>query len=136
MHFASGLPEGFQTLEDDKNTPVQPTATSGDAAAVPPAKADPVISGMRGTSTILIYLDLPAALNAGLKFGRSDNGVILTEGDESGMVPIKFFKRVEERRQGYGVIMKDGEILRELPKHLTGGGGSGGGKGRGRGRGR
>lgn len=134
VHFASGLPEGFQTLEDDVDTILESLDLNDGKEGIPPppAKADPVISGMRSTSTILIYLDLPAALQGGLKFGKSENGVILTEGDEKGVVPTQFFKRVEERRLGYGVIMKDGEVLKELPKHVTVGGGVGRGRGRGR----
>ncbi|KAJ7889229.1 KptA family-domain-containing protein [Mycena leptocephala] len=39
-------------------------------------------SGMRGSSQILIFVDVQRAIDAGLKFFLSDNGVILTEGDE------------------------------------------------------
>ncbi len=97
----------------------------------PRGKKEPVISGMRSTSSILIYLDLLAALAAGLKFGKSQNGVVLTEGDESGFVSIKFFKRVEERKRGYGILMRNGEMVKELPKHLSLGGRGRGGAGRG-----
>ncbi|KAF2101896.1 hypothetical protein NA57DRAFT_34824 [Rhizodiscina lignyota] len=127
IHFAGGLPEGFEPLDDDDDGQEEANATDENPA--PRAKKDPVISGMRNTSTILIYLDFPAALAAGLKFGRSENGVILTEGDEHGFVPTKFFKRVEERKGGYGVLMKNGEVIKELPKHLVSGGGGGGGRG-------
>jgi 2'-phosphotransferase len=37
-------------------------------------------SGMRTTSKVLIYVDVPKAMNAGLQFYVSNNGVILTEG--------------------------------------------------------
>jgi len=54
---------------------------------------DAVISGMRHSAQILIYIDLSAALAAGLKFYISANGVVLCEGP----IPPKFFKRVEGR---------------------------------------
>lgn len=130
VHFAAGLPEGFQTLKDEDE--VGPADGAAEPAQLPASKADPVISGMRSSSTVLVYLDLPAALKEGIKFGRSENGVILTEGDGDGLVPIRFFARVEERKAGFGVLVRDGEVVKELPKHLASG--AGGGRGRGRGR--
>lgn len=50
---------------------------------------------MRKSSQILIYVDLMKALNAGIKFFISDNGVVLTEGDERGYLKPDFFRRVE-----------------------------------------
>ncbi|KAK4988413.1 tRNA 2'-phosphotransferase [Elasticomyces elasticus] len=85
VHFAAGLPPNFKTLlpaaatadddvDDDDQTAAQSRATVS------------VISGMRASSTLLIYLDLPKAMAAGLAFGVSENGVILCEGDERGVV--------------------------------------------------
>ncbi|KAL1940770.1 hypothetical protein VTO73DRAFT_7811 [Trametes versicolor] len=54
-----------------------------------------VISGMRSSSQILIYVDVQKALDAGIKFYISANGVVLTEGDERGFVPPQFFSRIE-----------------------------------------
>src|SRR5579859_5310489 len=51
--------------------------------------------GMRKSSQVLIYVDLRKALAAGIKFHLSDNGVILTEGDERGFLDPKFFSKVE-----------------------------------------
>lgn len=133
IHFASGLPEGFVPLDDDEES--QNGGETAEENAGPRARKDPVISGMRKTSTVLIYLDLPAALAAGLKFGKSENGVILTDGNENGFVSTKFFKRVEERKGGYGVLMKNGEVVKDLPKHVASGGGGGGGRGGKKGRG-
>ncbi|KAK5018222.1 tRNA 2'-phosphotransferase, partial [Cryomyces antarcticus] len=95
MHFAAGLPKGF----------VQHRDSTSDSA---PPHQDPVISGMRASSTVLIHVDLPAALDAGIRFWRSDNGVLLSSGVEeadadveagmpAGVVPLRFFKRVEDR---------------------------------------
>jgi 2'-phosphotransferase len=70
---------------------------------------------MRKTSTILIFLDLAKALDAGLVFGMSDNGVVLTEGNKDGLVPLEFFERVEDRT-GLGVLVQDGKIVKEAPE--------------------
>lgn len=100
VHFASGLPEGFTSVIEQ-----------GEATET----AAPVISGMRKTSTILIFLDLVKAMDAGLAFGLSDNGVVLTEGNKEGLVPMAFFKRVEDRT-GLGVLVEDGTIVKEAPE--------------------
>ena len=106
VHFASGLPAGFKSVVDLD-------------AADPAAPAAPVISGMRSSSTVLVFVDVAMAMEAGLKFWRSDNGVILTEGDENGLVSIKFFQRVEDRT-GAGVLVDDGEVVKEAPKEWVG----------------
>jgi len=118
VHFASGLPTGFQSLED-----------AADAEAE--SSKEPVMSGMRKSSDILIFIDIKKALEEGLKFGRSANGVILSQGDENGIIPTQYFQRVEARRQGLGIIMKDGEVVKELPAELTSGRDSGQRGGRG-----
>uniref|UniRef100_H2YMN6 2'-phosphotransferase n=1 Tax=Ciona savignyi TaxID=51511 RepID=H2YMN6_CIOSA len=57
-----------------------------------------VISGMRQSSQVSIYLDLEKALNDGLKFFQSSNKVVLTEGDIYGRIHPKYFKKVEDCR--------------------------------------
>lgn len=96
VHFASGLPEGFKSLDvtEDKRD----------------RHKEPVISGMRSTSSILIYLDIEKALKAGLKFWRSQNGVILSDGNESGVISIEFFLRVEDRKKG-SILMREGKAV-------------------------
>ncbi|KAF2183151.1 hypothetical protein K469DRAFT_711102 [Zopfia rhizophila CBS 207.26] len=133
IHFASGLPKGFKPMEQTE---------AGDVVK----DAPPVISGMRNSSTVLVYLDIQAAMASGIKFYRSENGVILTEGDDKGFVPYQFFKRVENRKKGGGVLMKDGvlpdgvevnfgEWEKEVGAAGGGKGGRKGGKGRGGGKG-
>lgn len=56
-----------------------------------------VISGMRNSAEIFIYVDLQKALDAGYKFQLSANGVILTPGNDEGFLPPEFFSRVERR---------------------------------------
>ena len=51
--------------------------------------------GMRQSSQILIYVDVQKALDAGIKFFLSSNGVVLTEGDERGFLRPEYFARVE-----------------------------------------
>ena len=63
------------------------------AAGLP---SDGVISGMRTTAQVAIYVDAAAAMAAGIKFYRSDNGVILSEGI-GGVLPPRFFSRVYDR---------------------------------------
>tara|TARA_R110002003_G_scaffold1005_3_gene21970 strand:+ start:6088 stop:6846 length:759 start_codon:yes stop_codon:yes gene_type:complete len=97
IHFASGLPAGFRSL-------------AVDTASTEEKEAAPVISGMRKNSTVLVYIDIQAALAAGIHFYISENGVILTEGNEQGFLSYEFFKRVESRKQGGGVLMSDGKL--------------------------
>lgn len=69
VHFATGLPE-----------------------------SGAVVSGMRKNVDTIIELDLPAAMEAGLKFYRSVNGVILCPGDDAGYVRPEFLKSVSRAR--------------------------------------
>lgn len=99
VHFAAGLPQGFKSIVED-------------------GKADdeaPVISGMRKSSTILMFLDLKKAMEAGVEFWLSDNGVILSGGDSEGIIPLEYFRRVEDRT-GEGVLLEDGKVVKEAPE--------------------
>ena len=57
-----------------------------------------VISGMRGSCDILIFLDLALALQDGLKFYRSRNNVLLCPGNEDGIISPKYFDKVIHRK--------------------------------------
>ncbi|KAF9025339.1 hypothetical protein BDZ89DRAFT_1135501 [Hymenopellis radicata] len=52
------------------------------------------ISGMRKTASVFIYIDVQKALDAGIKFSLSDNGVVLTEGNTDGFLPTTYFSKV------------------------------------------
>ncbi|KAJ5131022.1 uncharacterized protein N7515_007061 [Penicillium bovifimosum] len=94
-----------------------------------------VISGMRHDAQVLIYIDVRKALAAGVPFWRSENGVILSEGvvvvkdgeaekvevekEAQKFVSLDFFHVVVERKVGLGKIWERGELLQELPVHLT-----------------
>eukprot|EP01029_Cantina_marsupialis_P027933 TRINITY_DN774194_c0_g1_i1.p1 TRINITY_DN774194_c0_g1~~TRINITY_DN774194_c0_g1_i1.p1 ORF type:complete len:209 (-),score=44.24 TRINITY_DN774194_c0_g1_i1:114-740(-) len=53
-----------------------------------------VISGMRKNCQIAVYIDSKAAMEAGIKFFISSNGVILSPGNDKGIIPPEFFKEV------------------------------------------
>ena len=103
IHFASGLPAGFISLSSSSNTTT--ASEENDTAAA----AAPVISGMRKSASILIYIDIHAALAAGIPFFVSENGVILTDGGEGDVLSYRLFKRVESRKDGR-VIMENGVL--------------------------
>ena len=65
-------------------------------------KEEGVISGMRGSCDVYIFIDLEKAIKDGIKFFISSNNVILTEGVEGTLHP-KYFKKV---------IGKDGNVLK------------------------
>lgn len=50
---------------------------------------------MRGNSQVLIYIDVSKAIAAGIKFHRSANGVILSEGNDRGFIPPEYFSRID-----------------------------------------
>lgn len=53
-----------------------------------------VISGMRASCELLIYIDLNAAIHDGFDFFVSENHVVLCSGDIQGYLPTKYFKAV------------------------------------------
>ncbi|CAF2112272.1 unnamed protein product [Rotaria magnacalcarata] len=61
-------------------------------------KESGVISGMRGSANLYIYIDLEKALKDDFKFFVSNNNVILCPGDVNGFLPVRYFRSVENRR--------------------------------------
>ena len=59
---------------------------------------------MRNSANILIYVDVQKALEAGIKFFLSSNGVVLTEGDDHGYLRPEFFQKVTDKN---GSELKD-----------------------------
>ena len=53
-----------------------------------------VKSGFRKSCEVLIYLDVKLAITDGYKFYLSQNGVILTEGNERGYLPAKYIMKI------------------------------------------
>lgn len=108
VHFASGLPAGFKSI-----------TMTADGEAADDAAAPPVISGMRNSSTVLMFLDVGRALASGLKLWVSENGVVLSEGDAQGLVPLELFERVEDRT-GQGVLLQAGKVVKDAPASWAG----------------
>ncbi|KAI1375046.1 hypothetical protein F4677DRAFT_424468 [Hypoxylon crocopeplum] len=95
-----------------------------------------VVSGMRSDAEILVFMDVERSLkDGGIRWWISANGVVLTDGNEDGVVPLKYFKEVRGRRQGVGVLWRDGEKVADLPPDIVArvpiGKGSGSGSGSG-----
>ena len=61
---------------------------------------DGVISGMRHDCSVYIWVDVHRAIQSGLTFYESDNGVILTSGDSEGFVSSALFSVVIELHDG------------------------------------
>lgn len=55
-----------------------------------------VISGMRKSCDVFVYIDAASAMEAGVPFFLSTNGVILTPGLEGVLAP-QFFAQVTDR---------------------------------------
>lgn len=73
------------------------------------AQAPEIKSGMRHNSTLLIFIDLRKALEAGIEFFVSENGVVLTSGNKHGVLGVEFFERVVEK--GGGLLVRDGIVF-------------------------
>lgn len=54
-----------------------------------------IISGMRASSQVYIYIDVAKALESGIPFFKSANNVILSPGNENGFIPSELFLKVE-----------------------------------------
>jgi 2'-phosphotransferase len=102
-----------------------------------------VISGMRRDAELLVEVDVARSIaEVGLTWWRSDNGVVLCEGDQTGLISSRFFRRVTGRRMDVGVLWEEGEWVTNLPKGIKAvvppgktPRGERGGRGRGQGRG-
>ena len=56
-----------------------------------------VISGMRKSCNVIIFIDILAALDDEYEFILSNNRVVLTPGNEEGYLPVKYFSKVVDR---------------------------------------
>ena len=137
VHFATGVPKELEARFMAKQSfgsdePAASVAERGleeavptESDAVPAVQAPAVLSGMRNSSTLLIYIDIRAALADGVPFFMSSNGVVLSAGDaETGVVPLKYFERVLER--GGKELVKGGEIVAEADAEMVERSGKGG----------
>ena len=103
-NFTEQMSEPSSTANNDTTLAPVPTLTPSTQVAIPAKQSNssvPVISGMRATATVLIWVDLKRSLEAGaLKWWRSANGVVLTEGDAQRKVGLEWVNRVETRSDG------------------------------------
>ena len=121
IHFSTGIPDyhkktpfsssttnaaalnSAQTADSNAADEVEVVGEDGtkESTSNVDAGREAVISGMRKSATTMIWVDLArSAEQGGLKWWRSDNGVILTEGDQEGMVKMEWVDRVEKRGTG------------------------------------
>jgi 2'-phosphotransferase len=151
VHFAVGVPgEKGKRAAQDQGTPKSvPAPIEGEDDATGEEKEVKVKSGMRLDAQVLVYIDVPRALQAPeeatrLKWWTSANNVILSEGDANGIVSIEWFSKVVDRKAGNVVLWERDlnekrvkEVLGEWKREeSTSGSGRGGKGGRGGGRGR
>ena len=67
-----------------------------------------VISGMRKSCEVVIWVDVGRAVASGLTFYTSENGVILTPGDASGVLSSQFFHSAIDRASGRHLLPSRG----------------------------
>ena len=65
-----------------------------------------VISGMRGSCELLIWVDVRRAIASGIRFFESSNGVLLTGGVD-GVLPPEYIVEVVDRRTGRAIALGD-----------------------------
>jgi 2'-phosphotransferase len=138
-----------QPAHQNQNKNKTKTKTNNATAALLPdlLGKNKVISGMRSDAQILIYMDIRRALTEekDMKWWRSENGVILTDGiaaataasetetESQGapatapatapaakVVPTKYFLAAVEIKEGVGLLYEHdaGGVVRELPERL------------------
>lgn len=112
VHFATGLPAGFAEAAAAITAHEGESVRESESASA--EKGEPVISGMRSSSAVLIYLDIKKAMDAGLTFWKSANGVVLCDGGEKDVIPLECFERVEERGTNGGILVQNGAVVGQL----------------------
>lgn len=76
------------------------------------------VSGMRKDAELLVEIDIEGSLRDGVTWWRSDNGVLLTDGGERGVLGTRYFKLVTSRAVDVGVLWEDGVKVADLPAGL------------------
>ena len=75
-----------------------------------------VQSGFRQSAQVAIYIDVPRAVKAGVKFLKSSNGVILTSGINDKIPPRLFLKVVDLKKDGCVIWSPEKEKLDKKKK--------------------
>ncbi|KAG9223918.1 hypothetical protein CCMSSC00406_0004466 [Pleurotus cornucopiae] len=81
------------------------------ARHLPDSQPATAISGLRAGSDIFVYINLHLALSSGIKFFLSANGVVLTPGDEAGLLHPRLFEKVER------ACIRNGHVDRPITCH-------------------
>lgn len=104
VHFARGLPDAPATLSKEVADMVADAEAEGQQGTVAGGgekQAEKVLSGMRRDASVLVWVDVGRSMDVGrLKWWRSENGVVLTEGDDRGLVRLEFVTRAVQRATG------------------------------------
>lgn len=87
---------------------------------LPEDRESNVISGMRNDAELLFYVDAAKAMRDDVKWWISDNGVVLSEGDAEGCIGPKYWKKVEGRKGGVGVLWEEGVEVAKIPEGVRG----------------
>lgn len=130
VHFATGEPPrktpqphnpaDSNTGLDNEEEEAAAAAADGEGGTGDGEKAV-VVSGMRATASVLVWVDVRRAMDeGGIAWWRSGNGVVLTEGDGAGMVGLRFVRRVVRRGTGEVIWMPEGGRGREGRSGLDG----------------
>ena len=136
VHFSSG-PRLYAVLDAERDGGGV-VGGSGKGRLSKLMQEGKVVSGMRRDAEVLIYVDVSKLLReeGDMKWWRSENGVVLTEGvGKEGRVESKWWTKVVEVREGLGVLWEDGKLVKELPTGLKSRSGPAGKRGGGAGRG-
>ena len=63
---------------------------------------------MRRSNTVIINVDIQRAMKDGIKFYYSTNDVILTRGNDEGVLPSSYFFHVTDNSRGNNLVWKPG----------------------------
>ncbi|KAL9103448.1 MAG: hypothetical protein Q9163_001511 [Psora crenata] len=105
IHFARGLPPALPPLKQYLSKPPKDerNGAADGSNSVPGggdvSRPEEVISGMRRDASVLVWVDVKGSMEAGMKWWRAANGVVLTEGLE-GKVGMNWVVWAERRGVG------------------------------------
>lgn len=88
IHFSYTVPPNFRKLLEEKNEYNSPVDDV------------PATSGVRKNCQVLIFFDVEKLKNSGLQFYKSENDVILSSGDENGLIGVDFISKILDVNNG------------------------------------
>ena len=106
IHFAAGVPEAILPSISAASSPsLSQSEASTSKASIPTEQK--IISSMRRDASLLVWVSVRRSAASGLKWWRSANGVVLSEGDERGFVATEWIERVVRRSDGVVIWKQD-----------------------------